>query len=338
MAARMVQPLNTNDDRRIRNTHAGKETCGQRIFMEGPAGGCPYGSDRRADSMPAVSQAKNVAPLGGLSHEHSLLGGPLISIEHVTKTFHPGEVNEVTAIDGLSLRVPEEQFLTIIGGNGSGKSTLLNLVAGTYFPDTGRIVVSDRDLTRVPEHKRAGLIGRVFQDPLSGTSAGLSIEENFALADRRGAFRGLSPALGSRLRSKIRERLALLDLGLEDRIKAKVGLLSGGQRQAITILMAVFQRPTILLLDEHTAALDPRASRKIMELTRQIVRREKLTTMMITHNLSHALDSEDRIVMMSRGTVARDLGKDLVRTLRVKDLLNLFWETQSKEESMSESA
>jgi len=262
----------------------------------------------------------------------------VISIERVTKIFNPGEANEVTAIDRLSLNVPESQFLTIIGGNGSGKSTLLNLVAGTYFPDGGRIVVTDRDLTRIPEHGRAGLIGRVFQDPLMGTSAGLSIEENFALAARRGAFRGLGPALGSRLRRGIRERLELLGLGLEDRMKAKVGLLSGGQRQAITILMAVFRRPTILLLDEHTAALDPRASRKIMDLTRKIVREERLTTMMITHNLSHALESGDRIVMMSRGTIEQDLGKDRLQTMQAKDLLELFWETQSREESVSESA
>ncbi len=262
----------------------------------------------------------------------------MISIENVTKIFNPGEVNEITAIDSLSLEVPESQFLTIIGGNGSGKSTLLNLVAGTYFPTSGRILVSNRDLTRIPEHRRAGLIGRVFQDPLMGTSAGLSIEENFALAARRGASRGLGPALGTRLRREIRERLALLGLGLEDRIKAKVGLLSGGQRQAITILMAVFMRPTLLLLDEHTAALDPRASRKIMELTREIVREERLTTMMITHNLSHALDSGDRIVMMNRGTIARDLSKDQFGDMQVKDLLNLFWETQSMEGSVSESA
>ncbi|MDQ7782287.1 MAG: ATP-binding cassette domain-containing protein [Desulfomonilaceae bacterium] len=262
----------------------------------------------------------------------------MISVERVTKVFNPGEVNEVTAIDGLSLDVPESQFLTIIGGNGSGKSTLLNLIAGTYFPTGGRITVSNQDLTRVPEYRRAGLIGRVFQDPLMGTSAGLSIEENFALADRRGGFRGLGPALDSRLRTRIRERLALLGLGLEDRMRAKVGLLSGGQRQAITILMAVFQRPTLLLLDEHTAALDPRASRKIMELTRTIVSEEKLTTMMITHNLSHALESGDRIVMMSRGTIVRDLEKNALESMKAKDLLDLFWDTQRREESVSESA
>lgn len=260
----------------------------------------------------------------------------MLSIEHVTKIFNPGEVNEVAAIDRLSLQVPEGQFLTIIGGNGSGKSTLLNLVAGTYFPDRGRIVLADRDLTGIPEHRRAGFIGRVFQDPLMGTSAGLTIEENFALAARRGAHRGLGPALGSRLRNEIRERLSLLGLGLEDRMKARVGLLSGGQRQAITILMAVFQRPTLLLLDEHTAALDPRASRKIMELTRKMVTEESLTTMMITHNLSHALDGGDRIVMMSRGTIVRDLSKDQFQTMQVKDLLDLFWEAQTREDRILE--
>jgi putative ABC transport system ATP-binding protein len=261
----------------------------------------------------------------------------LISIDSVTKIFHPGEVNEVTAIDDLSLHVPESQFLTIIGGNGSGKSTLLNLIAGTYFVSSGKIIVSEKDLTKVPEHRRAGLIGRVFQDPLMGTSAGLTIEENFALAARRGLFRGLGPALGKQLRNDIQDRLALLGLGLEDRMRAKVGLLSGGQRQALTILMAVFRRPTLLLLDEHTAALDPRASRKIMELTRTIVKEQKLTTMMITHNLSHALAGGDRIIMMSRGNIARDLDQDRLQNMEEKDLLTLFWETQRREDRDPES-
>ena len=195
----------------------------------------------------------------------------MVKIENVTKVFHPGEVNEVTAVSDLSLHVPENQFLIVIGGNGSGKSTLLNLVAGTFLPDNGKISIGGNDVTRAPEYRRAGILGRVFQDPLRGTSAGLTIEENFSLAASRGDFRGLGPALGKELRSRIRDHLALLDMGLEDRMKARVGLLSGGQRQAITILMAVFKRPKVLLLDEHTAALDPRASRKIIELTRRIV-------------------------------------------------------------------
>jgi len=256
----------------------------------------------------------------------------MVSIEKVTKVFHPGEVNEVTAVDSVSLKVPAGQFLAIIGGNGSGKSTLMNLLAGTYFPDRGKILVAGVNVTGVPEHRRASLIGRVFQDPLMGTSAGLTIEENFALAARRGLFRGLGRALNRRLRGNVRDRLAMLGLGLEDRMKAKVGLLSGGQRQAITILMAVFKRPTLLLLDEHTAALDPRASRKIMDLTREIVREQRLTTLMITHNLSHAIESAERIVMMNRGTVSRDLDETCLQHMNAQDLLNLFWQAQRGEE------
>lgn len=256
----------------------------------------------------------------------------MLTVENVTKVFHPGEVNEVTAVRGISLAVPEGQFLTIIGGNGSGKSTLLNLVAGTHFPDAGKILIGEADLTSVPAHGRAHLIGRVFQDPLMGTAAGLTIEENLALAASRGCFRGLGPALGKDLRKRIRDRLSLLELGLEDRMKAKVGLLSGGQRQALTLLMAVFRRPTVLLLDEHTAALDPRASRQILDLTKIIVREERLTTLMITHNLAQAKESGDRIVMMSRGNIARDIGEEQLRGMSAHDLLNLFWETQTQEE------
>lgn len=247
--------------------------------------------------------------------------------------FHPGEVNEVTAVDRVSLDVPQSQFVAIIGGNGSGKSTLLNLVAGTYLPDGGRIDLAGRDVTRVPEHGRAGLIGRVFQDPLMGTSAGLTVEENFALAACRGKSRGLGRALGRRLREEVREHLAGLGMGLEARLTAKVGLLSGGQRQAISILMAVFRSPTLLLLDEHTAALDPRASRKIMELTRTIVTQHRLTTLMITHNLAHALEGTHRVVVMSRGRIARDIQQEHVKSMKAEDLLALFWETQKTEDS-----
>jgi len=255
----------------------------------------------------------------------------LVKVEQVTKVFHPGEVNEVTAVKRVSLHVPRGQFLVVIGGNGSGKSTLLNVIAGVFFPDEGRIVIDAADLTQVPEYRRASLLGRVFQDPLKGTSAGLTIEENFSLAASRGEFRGLGPALGRKLRSEIRDRLALLGLGLENRMKAKVGLLSGGQRQAMTIMMAVFKKPRVLLLDEHTAALDPRASKKIMELTAQIVREQKLTTIMITHNLAHALDQVDRTIMMSRGTIAHDLDAGTLQGMEIEDLLSLFWETQKAE-------
>lgn len=256
----------------------------------------------------------------------------MIRLKSLTKIFNPGEVNEVMAIDDLDLHTPEKQFLIIIGGNGSGKSTLLNLVAGAISPEKGHIFISGHEVTRTPEHKRALLLGRVFQDPLKGASAGLTIEENFALAAKRGEFRGLGQALNRRLRDQIRERLSLLEMGLEDRMKTKVGLLSGGQRQAITILMAVFKRPKALLLDEHTAALDPRSSRKIMRLTRQIVEEQSLTTLMITHNLAHCLDSGHRTIMMSRGRIAHDLPSDRLKSMSDQDLLALFWETQRKED------
>jgi putative ABC transport system ATP-binding protein len=256
----------------------------------------------------------------------------LLTVSNITKVFYPGEVNEVVALADVSFQVPEGQFLTIIGGNGSGKSTLLNLLAGRYFVDKGTIQVADEDVTRVPECHRARLIGRVFQDPLMGTSAGLTIEENFALAESRGQFRGLGPALNAKLRKEIKDRLAVLGLGLENRMKAKVGLLSGGQRQAITILMAVFRRPRVLLLDEHTAALDPRASRKIMALTKQIVENQKLTTLMVTHNLAHALNSGERIIMLNRGRIIRDLHQEQFRTMTPQDLLGLFWETGEPED------
>lgn len=259
----------------------------------------------------------------------------MVIVQHVTKIFHPGEVNEVIAVADMSFHILEGQFLTIIGGNGSGKSTLLNLLAGTFFADKGKIRVADQDVTRAPEYRRARLVGRVFQDPLMGTSAGLTIEENFALAESRGRFRGLGPALNAKLRREIRERLAMLGLGLENRMRAKVGLLSGGQRQAITILMAVFRRPKILLLDEHTAALDPRASAKIMELTKQIVKDQRLTTLMVTHNLSHALNSGKRIIMMSRGRIIRDLPQEQFRTMSPQDLLGLFWETETPENAVT---
>jgi putative tryptophan/tyrosine transport system ATP-binding protein len=252
----------------------------------------------------------------------------VVSIQRVTKVFHAGEVNEVIALRDVSLEVAGGQFLVVLGGNGSGKSTLLNLVAGAFFPDAGRVVLAGTDVTRVKEHCRAGLIGRVFQDPLMGTCAGLTLEENFSLAARRGEFRGLGPALGPKLRRDIQDRLALLGMGLENRMKAQVGLLSGGQRQAITLLMAVFRRPKALLLDEHTAALDPRASRDIMNLTRSIVGSEKLTTLMVTHNLNHALETGDRAIIMQRGHIVADLDSQRLTRMNVQDVMTLFLDTQ----------
>ena len=250
----------------------------------------------------------------------------MVKIENVTKIFNPHDVNEVTALSRVSLQIPAGQFIMIIGGNGSGKSTLLNLVGGSYFPDEGKIFISDRDVSSLPEHRRAKIIGRVFQDPLMGTASGLTIEENFALASYRGKFRGLGPGLDSKIREEIRDRLALLRMGLENRLKTKLALLSGGQRQAITMLMAVFRRPQVLLLDEHTAALDPRTSRQIMELTLSIIAEEHLTTLMVTHNLAHVLDGGDRAIVMNRGEIVDDLGAAQLKGLRIQDLMSLFIE------------
>jgi putative ABC transport system ATP-binding protein len=251
----------------------------------------------------------------------------LVKIESVTKIFNPRDVNEVKALREVSLHVPAGQFLMIIGGNGSGKSTLLNLVAGSYFPDEGQIFISKQDVSALPEHRRAKIIGRVFQDPLMGTAAGLTIEENFALASYRGKFRGLGLGLSAKLREEIRGRLALLKMGLEDRLKTKLALLSGGQRQAITMLMAVFRRPPVLLLDEHTAALDPRTSRQIMELTLSIIAEEHLTTLMVTHNLTHVLEGGDRTIVMNRGEIVGDLNAAQLKGLKIQDLMSLFIET-----------
>ncbi len=256
----------------------------------------------------------------------------MVELDTVTKVFHPGEANEVVAVRQVSLSVPEGQFLVVIGGNGSGKSTLLNLIAGTFLADRGSIAIDGRNVTKVPEHRRAAMIGRVFQDPLMGTSAGLTIEENFALAAARGEFRGLGRAVTGRLRNEIRDRLALLKMDLENRLKAKVGLLSGGQRQAITVLMAVFREPRVLLLDEHTAALDPRASKRVLDLSREIVRDRGLTTLMITHNLAHALEVGDRAIIMSRGVTAHDLGREALDSMDIEGLFALFRQTQRREE------
>ncbi|MEW6529472.1 MAG: ATP-binding cassette domain-containing protein [Thermodesulfobacteriota bacterium] len=252
----------------------------------------------------------------------------MLKVQSITKVFHRGEINEVTALQDASLDVPAGQVVVLIGGNGSGKSTLLNLVAGTYLPDSGRIVIGEHDMTHVPEHGRAGILGRVFQDPLVGTASGLTIEENFALAASRGAFRGLRLALGRKLRDEIRDRLATLGMGLEGRMRTKVGLLSGGQRQAISILMAVCKQPLVLLLDEHTAALDPRASRQIMDLTRTIIREHNLTTIMVTHNLNHALENGDRTIVMSRGRIVHEIPRQQLDTMTIDDLFALFHDAQ----------
>ena len=262
---------------------------------------------------------------------HSIRSGqpaqaePMLSVEGVSKYFHRGSVNEVLALKRVGLRVERGDFVTIIGSNGAGKSTLLTAIAGGFLPDEGRILLAGDDVTRWPEHKRALHIGRVFQDPLKGTCASGTIEQNLALAGLRGKRRGLARGVKARERAELRERLATLGLGLENRLTDLAGLLSGGQRQALTLLMATMQKPDVLLLDEHTAALDPKTGRQIIELTRRIVGQERLTTLMVTHNMNQALALGDRLVMMHQGEVILDIGGEEKRTLRVEDLLARFY-------------
>lgn len=209
----------------------------------------------------------------------------MLEIKNVHKTFNPGTINEKKALSGIDLTLNDGDFVTVIGGNGAGKSTLLNMITGVYPVDSGKIILDGVDITKLPEHKRAKFLGRVFQDPMTGTSAGMQIDENMAIAARRGKFRSLLPGVTKSEREKFRILLKKLDLGLEDRLTSKVGLLSGGQRQAVTLLMASMQNPKLLLLDEHTAALDPQTAAKVLNLTEEIVGESKITTLMITHNM-----------------------------------------------------
>ena len=248
----------------------------------------------------------------------------MLDLKNVSKTFHPGTVNARTALDDLSLHLNEGDFVTVIGGNGAGKSTLLNAIAGTFAVDRGSISIGGQDVTRLPEYKRAALIGRVFQDPMLGTAATMQIEENLALAARRGQTRGLKWGITKAEREKYRALLQPLDLGLEDRLTAKVGLLSGGQRQALTLLMASLQQPKLLLLDEHTAALDPKTAAKVLALSDQIVAENHLTTLMITHNMKDAIRHGNRLLMMSAGKVVLDISGEEKRKLTVEDLLHRF--------------
>ena len=248
----------------------------------------------------------------------------MLDLKNVSKTFHPGTVNARTALDDLSLHLNEGDFVTVIGGNGAGKSTLLNAIAGTFAVDCGSISIGGQDVTRLPEYKRAALIGRVFQDPMLGTAATMQIEENLALAARRGQTRGLKWGITKAEREKYRALLQPLDLGLEDRLTAKVGLLSGGQRQALTLLMASLQQPKLLLLDEHTAALDPKTAAKVLALSDQIVAENHLTTLMITHNMKDAIRHGNRLLMMSAGKVVLDISGEEKKKLTVEDLLHRF--------------
>jgi putative ABC transport system ATP-binding protein len=248
----------------------------------------------------------------------------MITIDNVKKVFNRGTVNENWAVKGVSLNIEQGSFVTVIGGNGSGKSTLLNLVSGYLKPDEGRILIDNEDVTNVTDYKRAPYIGIVFQDPLSGTAKSLSIEENMAIAMKRGCMRNLSFGVKKRDRDFYREQLSTLDLGLENRLKDKAGLLSGGQRQALTLLMATLIKPKILLLDEHTAALDPKTADKILKLTVKLVNEHQLTALMVTHNMKQALNLGDRTVMMQLGNVVLDVKGEERSKLTVTDLLELF--------------
>ncbi len=248
----------------------------------------------------------------------------MLELKNLCKTFNKGTVNERRAIENVSLSVPEGQFVTLIGGNGAGKSTLLKLISGTYLADAGSVSLDGRDITYLPEHKRARQIGHLFQDPLMGTAPNMTIEENLSLAYLRGSCRGFAPATSRKNLAFFREKLKELDLGLEDRLKTRVGLLSGGQRQAITLLMATIATPKLLLLDEHTAALDPATAEKVLRLTEKVVRENKITTLMITHNIQSALDCGDRTIMMRQGAVALDLFGPEREQMTVDALLERF--------------
>ena len=248
----------------------------------------------------------------------------MLELKNLYKTFNAGTVNEKRAIDGLDLTLEDGDFVTIIGGNGAGKSTTLNLIAGVFPADQGNIILDGVDITRLPEHKRAKYLGRVFQDPMMGTAATMGIEENLALANRRGQRRTLRPGITAQEREKFRKQLAALGLGLEDRMTSKVGLLSGGQRQALTLLMATLKKPRLLLLDEHTAALDPKTADKVLQITEEIVARDKLTTLMVTHNMKHAIHYGNRRIMMDAGKVVVDIRGEEKKNLTVRDLLEKF--------------
>ena len=248
----------------------------------------------------------------------------MLRVENISKTFNAGTVNEKKALNELSLTLNEGDFVTVIGGNGAGKSTLLNALAGTWFVDSGKIYIDGIDVTKKPEHKRAAYLGRVFQDPMMGTAATMGIDENLALAARRGKFRGLTQGISKAERESYKELLATLDLGLENRITSKVGLLSGGQRQAVTLLMASLKKPMLLLLDEHTAALDPKTAAKVLETTEKIVNKDNLTTLMITHNMKDAIAHGNRLIMMNSGKIVLDISGEEKKKLTVEDLLEKF--------------
>ena len=248
----------------------------------------------------------------------------MLELRNIYKTFNAGTVNEKMALRGLNLTLEDGDFVTVIGGNGAGKSTMLNAIAGVWPVDQGQILIGDADVTKLPEYKRAKYLGRVFQDPMTGTAATMEIQENLALALRRGDSRTLKAGITKKEHAKYREMLATLGLGLEDRMTSKVGLLSGGQRQALTLLMATLKKPKLLLLDEHTAALDPKTAAKVLQTTDMIVNRDNLTTLMITHNMKDAIAHGNRLIMMNEGRIIYDVSGEEKKNLKVSDLLEKF--------------
>lgn len=248
----------------------------------------------------------------------------MLKISHISKTFNPGTVNEKKALNGLNLTLKEGDFVTVIGGNGAGKSTMLNAIAGVWPVDEGEILIDGINVTKLSEHKRAKYLGRVFQDPMTGTAATMEIEENMALAARRGLRRTLKSGINEAERERYKEKLKILDLGLENRLTAKVGLLSGGQRQALTLLMATLTKPKVLLLDEHTAALDPKTAAKVLTATDKIIERDHLTAIMITHNMKDAIAHGNRLIMMHEGRIIYDVEGEEKKNLHVSDLLSKF--------------
>ena len=255
----------------------------------------------------------------------------MLNINHIAKTFNPGTITEKRALTDVDLKLNEGDFVTIIGGNGAGKSTTLNAVAGVFAVDQGTIAIAGVEVTRLPEYKRAKYLGRVFQDPMTGTAATMNIEENMALAMRRGEKRTLRWGISNMERDMYREQLRTLGLGLEDRMNSKVGLLSGGQRQALTLLMAALRTPKLLLLDEHTAALDPKTAAKVLELTEKIVAEQKLTAMMVTHNMKDAIAMGNRLIMMNAGRIVVDVRGEEKKKLTREDLMQLFEKAAGQE-------
>ena len=255
----------------------------------------------------------------------------MLELKNITKVFNPGTVNEKVALDNVSLTLEDGDFVTVIGGNGAGKSTMLNAISGVWKPDEGQILIDGADVTQMPEYKRARFLGRVFQDPMMGTAAGMGIDENLALASRRGKRRGLGWGITKAEREHYRELLAPLGLGLEDRLSTKVGLLSGGQRQAVTLLMASMQQPRLLLLDEHTASLDPKTAAKVLSLSDQIIEANGLTALMVTHNMHDAITHGNRLIMMHNGGIILDISGEEKKKLTVEYLLEAFTKLSGSE-------